>query len=69
MQSKEKVVIVVGPQMFREFLRAMLEAKGDLEVADEVFDGMEAIDSVKKNCPNLLLLDLALPRLSGGYAA
>ena len=65
MQSKEKVVIVVGPQMFREFLRTMLEAKGDLEVVDEVFDGMEAIECIKKHGPSLLLLDLALPRLSG----
>lgn len=65
MQLKDKVVIVVGPQMFREFLCSMLEEKGDLDVVDQVFDGMEAIESIKKHAPDLLLLDLSLPRLSG----
>ena len=65
MISKKKVLLVIGPQMFREFLRSLLEEEINLEVVDEVFDGIEAVEAVKKHEPDLLLLDLFLPRLSG----
>ncbi len=65
MELRKKVLVVVGPRMFREFLSSMLETKKDLNVVDQVFDGIEAIESVKKHKPDLLLLDLFLPRYSG----
>lgn len=64
MISKKKVLLVVGPQMFREFLSSMLDQRSDLEVVDQVFDGIEAVDAVKKHSPDLLILDYFLPRLN-----
>ncbi len=51
--------------MFREGLKAMLDSRKDLEVAGEAEDGMEAIDLIRENPPDLLLLDLSMPRLGG----
>ena len=65
MTPKKKVLVVVGPQMFREFLCSMLEAGKDLEVVDQIFDGFEAVEAVKQHIPDFLLLDLCLPRYSG----
>lgn len=51
--------------MFREGLKAMLDSRKDLEVAGEAEDGMEAINLIRENPPDLLLLDLSMPRLGG----
>jgi DNA-binding NarL/FixJ family response regulator len=65
MKSKKKVVIAEDHQLFREGLKALLLGNGDLEVVAEAQDGLEAIRSVRKHLPDLLLLDLSMPRLSG----
>lgn len=65
MKPKKKVVIAEDHQLFREGLKAMLAAREDLEVVAEAQDGLEAIRNVRKHAPDLLLLDLSMPRLSG----
>jgi DNA-binding NarL/FixJ family response regulator len=65
MGSKKKVVIAEDHKLFREGLKSMLSARNDLRVVDEAQDGLEAIRCVKRNKPDLLLLDLSMPRLSG----
>lgn len=65
MGQKTKVVIAEDHQLFREGLKAMLTARGDLDLVGEAGDGLEAIRAVKRQRPDLLLLDLSLPRLSG----
>ena len=65
MGTKKKVVIAEDHQLFREGLKAMLAVRDDLEVVGEAQDGLEAIRCVKQTAPDLLLLDLSMPRLSG----
>jgi DNA-binding NarL/FixJ family response regulator len=65
MGTKKKVVIAEDHKLFREGLKSMLSARNDLHVVDEAQDGLEAIRCVKRNKPDLLLLDLSMPRLSG----
>ena len=65
MGTKKKVVIAEDHKLFREGLKSMLSARNDLKVVDEAQDGLEAIRCVKQNKPDLLLLDLSMPRLSG----
>lgn len=65
MKTKKKVVIAEDHQLFREGLKALLAANEDLEVVAEARDGLEAIHCVRKHAPDLLLLDLSMPRLSG----
>jgi len=65
MGTKKKVVIAEDHKLFREGLKSMLSARNDLKVVDEAQDGLEAIRCVKRNKPDLLLLDLSMPRLSG----
>lgn len=59
------VIIAEDHQLFREGLKAMLADRGDISLIDEASDGIEAIRSVKRQPPDLLLLDLSMPRLSG----
>ena len=65
MGDRKKVIIAEDHQLFREGLKSMLSLRNDLEVVDEAQDGLEAILCVKRNQPDLLLLDLSMPRLSG----
>jgi DNA-binding NarL/FixJ family response regulator len=43
----------------------MLSARGDIDIIAEAEDGLEAVSCVKRTPPDLLLLDLSMPRLSG----
>ena len=65
MGIKKKVAIAEDHQLFREGLKSMLSKRDDLDIVGEASDGLSAIRCVKRNQPDLLLLDLSMPRLSG----
>ena len=65
MAAPKKITIAEDHQLFREGLKSMLAPRKDLEVIDEAEDGIEALRCVKHQPPDLLLLDLSMPRLSG----
>jgi DNA-binding NarL/FixJ family response regulator len=64
-EGKAKIVIVEDHKLFREGLKSLLSDKDDLEVIGEAGDGLEAIKTVKKCRPDLLLLDLSMPKMNG----
>ena len=65
MTASKKVVIAEDHQLFREGLRSMLSSREDIEIVGEAADGLEAIRCIKKKNPELLLLDISMPRLNG----
>ena len=65
MALKTRIVIAEDHQLFREGLKAILESSDTFEVVGEASDGLEAIRCVRKTQPDLMLLDLSMPRLGG----
>lgn len=65
MSAKKKIFIVEDHQLFREGLKAMLCANPTLEVVGESADGLEAFKRIEKLQPDLVLLDLTMPRIDG----
>jgi DNA-binding NarL/FixJ family response regulator len=65
MKSKKKIVIAEDHTLFREGIVALLNTQEDLEVVAEAVDGLEAVRCVEKHQPDLVLLDLAMPRMNG----
>ena len=65
MTSKRKIFIVEDHQLFREGLKLMLAGNPALEVVGESADGVEALRGIRNIKPDLVLLDLTMPKLSG----
>jgi DNA-binding NarL/FixJ family response regulator len=65
MSAKKKVLIAEDHQMLREGLKAILTGRTDLDIVGEARDGLEAVRKVKRLRPDLILLDLSMPRLNG----
>jgi DNA-binding NarL/FixJ family response regulator len=49
----------------RDGLRFLLEAQPDLEVIGDAANGSEAVRQVAQRCPNVAILDIAMPELNG----
>ncbi|MBV9799576.1 MAG: response regulator transcription factor [Solirubrobacterales bacterium] len=60
-----RVLIVDDHAVVREGLRTFLELQDDVEVIAEAADGEEAVESAQKLRPDVILMDLVMPKLDG----
>ena len=65
MKKKHTIIIADDHTLFREGLRALLSAHEDLHVLGEAENGQEALRAVEKHKPDLLLMDLSMPKMGG----
>src|SRR5262245_51482380 len=60
-----KVVIVDDEELARKLVREYLADVGDVEIVAECANGFEAVKAVTELKPDLLFLDIQMPRLDG----
>jgi len=60
-----RVLIADDHAIFRDGLRQLLEAEADFCVVGQAADGAETVELVRQVKPDVLLLDLSMPRQSG----
>jgi two-component system, NarL family, response regulator NreC len=60
-----RVVLVDDHDIVRQGLRSLLEMHTDIQVIGDVADGLEVLDLVERTRPDVLVVDLLLPGLSG----
>lgn len=65
MRDDIRVLIVDDHPVVRQGLRTFLELQAEIEVVGEAADGLEAIDRVGDLLPDVVLLDVVMPRLDG----
>jgi len=62
---KIKVLLVDDHAVVRQGLRTFLELQDDMTVAGEAANGVEAIEQAKHTQPDIVLLDLMMPKMGG----
>lgn len=60
-----KIIIADDHKMVREGIRQLLELDGDIQVIAEADDGQQCIELLKKQRPDVLLLDINMPNMNG----
>jgi DNA-binding NarL/FixJ family response regulator len=65
MNTKVKIIIAEDHTILRDGLRALLSTQKEFEVIGEAGDGREAIRVADKLEPDLMLIDLSMPKLNG----
>ena len=63
------ILLVEDHAMVRAGLRALLERAGDIKIVGEASNGQEAIEMTTTLKPDLLVMDIMMPRLNGIQAA
>jgi DNA-binding NarL/FixJ family response regulator len=60
-----RILVVDDNPAVRHYLRSLLEQQTTWQVCDEARTGAEALQRVKKNPPDMILLDFQMPDLNG----
>lgn len=60
-----KIIIVDDHALMRSGLKLMLSSQDDVEVVGEASNGLEALECIDKKQPDIVLLDLSMPDMSG----
>jgi len=60
-----RILLVDDHPVVRHGLRALLGLQPDWEVIDEAEDGSEAVDKVQRLNPDVVLLDISMPKMGG----
>jgi DNA-binding NarL/FixJ family response regulator len=59
-----RVLIVDDHEIFRRGLRALLEPSPEWEICAEAVDGMDAVEQCRSLKPDVVVLDVSMPRLN-----
>jgi two-component system response regulator NreC len=65
MGEKQRIIIAEDHTILREGLRALISSDPEFDVVGEAEDGRDAIRCVEKLTPDLILIDLSMPRMDG----
>jgi DNA-binding NarL/FixJ family response regulator len=64
-----KIVVADDHDVVRAGVKTILQARPDWAICGEAADGQEAVDQVQKLHPDVVILDVSMPRLNGLEAA
>jgi DNA-binding NarL/FixJ family response regulator len=60
-----RVLLVDDHPVVRQGLRTLLSGRPELQVVDEASDGLEAVEKVAELQPDVVVLDVTMPRMNG----
>jgi DNA-binding NarL/FixJ family response regulator len=60
-----RVLLVDDDELIRAGLRAVIDASGDLTVVGEVTDGVDVVEAVARLRPDVVVMDVRMPRVDG----
>jgi DNA-binding NarL/FixJ family response regulator len=63
--SKLRIMLADDHETVREGLKMIIEAQDDMEVVGFAADGREAVDRAQQLLPDVLVMDISMPKLNG----
>lgn len=60
-----KVLIADDQELIRQSLKIVLGTDSDIEITDSVGDGTDVLKSLEKNVPDVILMDVRMPKMDG----
>jgi two-component system, NarL family, response regulator NreC len=69
MKSRRRILVADDSQLIRKMLCELFKGHESLEICDEAADGQEAVEKAQKHQPDLIILDLSMPKMNGLQAA
>jgi DNA-binding NarL/FixJ family response regulator len=60
-----RILLVDDHVLFRKGVAALLETRPDIEIVGEAKDGLEAIEVARENLPDVILMDIHMPKCDG----
>src|SRR5262245_61443197 len=67
--QKTTVVLVEDHEVIRQGLRALIQVEPDIEIVGEACDGRSAVAVTQARQPDVVVMDVCLPKLNGFHAA
>jgi DNA-binding NarL/FixJ family response regulator len=64
-----RILLADDFEPWRNYLRSLLQRRPELKVVGEAIDGLDAVEKAQELQPDLILLDIIMPRLNGIEAA
>ena len=64
-----RIIIAEDHNLVRQGIRALLEQSGEVQVIAEAATGLEAVELTETHKPDVVVMDLSMPRLDGAQAA
>ena len=65
MGNQKRIVIAEDHTIVREGLKSLIESLPDFEIVGEAEDGKQAIECAENLAPDLMLMDLSMPKTDG----
>ena len=65
MMKNARLLIVDDHEIFRRGLRALLEPHAEWQICGEAIDGVDAVEQTRTLHPDIIVMDVTMPRLNG----
>src|SRR5512133_742212 len=65
MNGRRRILLADDHALVRAGIRALLQALPGVDVVGETGNGLDALDRVRREAPDVVLLDITLPGLNG----
>jgi two-component system, NarL family, response regulator NreC len=66
--KKLRIILADDHRILREGLRVLIDSQPDMEVVEEAADGVEAIEKAREVLPDVVVMDIGMPKMDGAQA-